>query len=107
MKVEKTAARVQSGIRAALIGVSFALGALLVVGCIIGVLFEVENFPPRPGPARSWYLVLLTLGLGAGVVGPFLLLRALTPDIDQRRWFRAMLLTLCGSVLLLVVVLSR
>lgn len=66
--------------------VSFLLGALLALGAILAVRFEVQGFPPRPGQPRLWYLLALGASLLASVSLPFVVHRFLFPQARHRVW---------------------
>src|SRR5688500_7996685 len=55
------------------------LGALLAVGCVVAVLFEVQGFGRGDSDPRAWYIVALTLGFIACAAAPVGVVRVVFP----------------------------
>ena len=55
------------------------LGTLLLIGCGIAVMFELDGFGRRDADPRPLYLAALTLGAALCVAAPVALSRALFP----------------------------
>ena len=72
------------GVRIPLVIASFALGAMLAIGCLIAVMFEADGFGGRDGGPRWGYMASLAVGLAASVGSPFLILRWLLPNATKR-----------------------
>jgi hypothetical protein len=66
-------------VRALIVVVGLALGALCAVGALIAALFEHEGFGDRDGEPSTAYLLALALGLVASVGLPLVLWRMLLP----------------------------
>jgi hypothetical protein len=68
-------------VRALIVVVGLALGALCAVGALIAALFEHEGFGDRDGEPSTAYLLALALALGlvASVGLPLVLWRMLLP----------------------------
>jgi hypothetical protein len=66
-------------VRALIVVVGPALGALCAVGALIAALFEHEGFGDRDGEPSTAYLLALALGLVASVGLPLVLWRMLLP----------------------------
>jgi hypothetical protein len=67
-------------IRSAIVVAACVLGGLAAFGCGLAALFEVQGFGRSREEIRPLYLASLFLGLGASLVVPVLLWRALLPE---------------------------
>lgn len=68
------------GARAA-IALASAGGAVVIVGCLLAGLFEIQGFgTPRDTDPRTGRLALFAAGTAAGVAVPLALWRILLPD---------------------------
>ena len=60
------------------------LGALLAIGSLIAILFELQGFGSRDSAPSVPYLIALVAAFAASIGVPLLLWRALLPDTSMR-----------------------
>jgi hypothetical protein len=90
-----------TGLKALVVAVATALGALFAVGCLLAALFEEQGFGrPRDTEPRPGYLALLALGFLASVGIPAFLWRRLFPGSGPA-WIVALAIGVIGAVFLL------
>jgi uncharacterized membrane protein YccC len=69
------------GARIVVVLASAVAGAVVVVGCLLAGLFEIQGFgTPRDAEPRTGRLVGFALGIAAGVAIPLALWRILLPE---------------------------
>lgn len=71
-------------IRKTLATLAALLGALLAIGSLIAILFELQGFGDRDPRPSVPYLIALVAAFAASVGVPLLLWRALLPDTSLR-----------------------
>lgn len=93
--------------RALVVAVAGAVGALFAVGCAIAILFELQGFGrARDTDPRTAYLLALAVGFAVCVGLPVLVWRALLPD-SAPGWGLAAVPLVAGVLLVLGISLLR
>lgn len=82
------------------VATSFGLGALFAVGCVLGALFEAQDFGgPRDQAPRTGYMIELAFAFVACVAIPAFVSRRLLHVGPG--WMAAAVIAVVGAVLIL------